>query len=60
MEANDDSYIPYSYPYGLESVLVKLPALYLVSKALEKSDIGPPLVIILSPDPSPQHLPIIT
>ena len=29
-------------------------------ESIEKNDIGPPLVIILSPDPSPQLLPINT
>ena len=57
METNDDSYhMPVWIGIGIS--IGKISSSVLGIKTLEKCGIGPPLVIILSPDPSSQHLPI--
>ena len=59
METNDDSYhMPVWIGIGIS--IGKISSSVLGIKTLEKCGIGPPLVIILSPDPSSQHLPINT
>ena len=58
MEANDDSYHMPVW-IGIEISIGKISSSVLGIKSSGKSGIGPPLVI-LSHDPSPQHLPINT